>query len=290
VTGGRPTPPAVVVGIDRSRAATAAVVWAIDEAASRDVPLRLIAVAEPDAAEETGDRLAEAELALREAVAAAEVATTGRDGSPVRIETEVVTGSPTETLMEASRTASMVCVGAVGVRYSEHHRVGSTASALVASARCPVAVIRRRQLPPPEEPGWVVVELDETPDSAAVLQFGVAEARLRSAPLRVLGAWRSRYTDVHDSHAVSDGNRMVRAQLDRRLSEWKRRYPDLDVRPVAVHGSVLNFLARNAADIQLVVVGARNTSAVAELLGPSGLAALRNTECSVLVVDPQRLL
>jgi nucleotide-binding universal stress UspA family protein len=280
----------VVVGIDRSRAATAAVVWAIDEAASRDVPLRLIAVAEPDAAEETGDRLAEAELALREAVAAAEAATTGRDGSPVRIETEVVTGSPTQTLMEASRTASMVCVGAVGVRYSEHHRVGSTASALVASARCPVAVIRRRQLPPPEQPGWVVVELDETPDSAAVLQFGVAEARLRSAPLRVLGAWRSRYTDVHDSHAVSDGNRMVRAQLDRRLSEWKRRYPDLDVRPVAVHGSVLNFLARNAADIQLVVVGARNTSAVAELLGPSGLAALRNTECSVLVVDPQRLL
>ena len=290
MTGGRLTPPAVVVGIDRSRAATAAVVWAIDEAASRDVPLRLIAVAEPDAAEETGDRLAEAELALREAVAAAEAATAGRDGSPVRIETEVVTGSPTQTLMEASRTASMVCVGAVGVRYSEHHRVGSTASALVASARCPVAVIRRRQLPPPEEPGWVVVELDETPDSAAVLQFGVAEARLRSAPLRVLGAWRSRYTDVHDSHAVSDGNRMVRAQLDRRLSEWKRRYPDLDVRPVAVHGSVLNFLARNAADIQLVVVGARNTSAVAELLGPSGLAALRNTECSVLVVDPQRLL
>jgi nucleotide-binding universal stress UspA family protein len=290
VTGGRLAPPAVVVGIDRSRAATAAVVWAIDEAASRDVPLRLIAVAEPDAAEETGDRLAEAELALREAVAAAEAATTGRDGSPVRIETEVVTGSPTQTLLDASRTASMVCVGAVGVRYSEHHRVGSTASALVASARCPVAVIRRRQLPPPEQPGWVVVELDETPDSAAVLQFGVAEARLRSAPLRVLGAWRSRYTDVHDSHAVSDGNRMVRAQLDRRLSEWKRRYPDLDVRPVAVHGSVLNFLARNAADIQLVVVGARNTSAVAELLGPSGLAALRNTECSVLVVDPQRLL
>ncbi len=290
MTGGRLAPPAVVVGIDRSRAATAAVVWAIDEAASRDVPLRLVAVAEPDAAEETGDRLAEAELALREAVAAAEAATTGRGGSPVRIETEVVTGSPTQTLMEASRTASMVCVGAVGVRYSEHHRVGSTASALVASARCPVAVIRRRQLPPPEQPGWVVVELDETPDSAAVLQFGVAEARLRSAPLRVLGAWRSRYTDVHDSHAVSDGNRMVRAQLDRRLSEWKRRYPDLDVRPVAVHGSVLNFLARNAADIQLVVVGARNTSAVAELLGPSGLAALRNTECSVLVVDPQRLL
>ena len=290
MTGGRLTPPAVVVGIDRSRAAVSAAVWAVDEAVSRDIPLRLVAVAEQDATAETGDRLAEAELALREAVTAAESVSTGPAGSPLRIETEVVTGSPTQTLLEASRTAAMVCVGAVGVRYSEHHRVGSTASALVASARCPVAVIRRRQRPPSEDPGSVVVELDETPDSAAVLQFGVAEARLRSAPLRVLGAWRSRYTDVHDSHAVSDGNRMVRAQLDRRLTEWKRRYPDLDVRPVAVHGSVLNFLARNAAEIQLVVVGARNTSAVAELLGSSGLAALGNTECSVLVVDPQRLL
>ena len=290
MTGGRLTPPAVVVGIDRSQTAVAAAVWAVDEAVFRDVPLRLIAVAEPDAAAEAGDRLAEAELALQEAVAAAEGLTARAGGAAVRIETEVVTGSPTQILLDASRTAAMVCVGAVGVRYSEHHRVGSTASALVASARCPVAVIRRRQPPSSDDPGWVVVELDETPDSAAVLQCGVAEARLRSAPLRVLGAWRSRYTDVHDSHAVSDGNRLVRAQLDRRLSEWKRRYPDLDVRPVAVHGSVLNFLARNAAEIQLVVVGARNTSAVAELLGPSGLAALRNTECSVLVVDPQRLL
>ena len=84
----------------------------------------------------------------------------------------------------------------------------------------------------------MVVELDDTPDSAAVLQFGVTEARLRNAALRVLGSWQSRYTDIHDSHAVADGNRLVRAQLDRRLSHWKHLYPDLDVRPVAIHAKV----------------------------------------------------
>ena len=62
------------------------------------------------------------------------------------------------------------------------------------------------------------------------------------------------------------------------------------MRPVAVHGSVLNWLARNSGDIQLVVVGAGNATAVAERLGPNGLAALHDTDCSVLVVDPQRLL
>jgi nucleotide-binding universal stress UspA family protein len=183
----------------------------------------------------------------------------------------------------------MICVGAVGLDHFEHDRLGSTAGALVAAARCPVAVIRSAGRTT-GSPGWVVVELDETPESAAVLQSGVEEARLRGAPLRVLGSWQSRYTDVHDSHAVSDGNRMVRAQLDRRLSEWRHRYPDLDARPVAVHGSMLNYLATNAAAIQLVVVGMRNDSTVGDLLGPTGMAALHDTDCSVLVIDRQRLL
>lgn len=277
------TPPTVVVGVDGSPAATRAAVWAVDEAVSRNIPLRLVGIAEP--LDVGGDPAAPAGEAVRAAAAA--VQATGR---AVKLETEVVAGAPTLTLLEESRSAAMVCVGAVGLRHLEHHRIGSTATALVASAHCPVAVVRCSDRSADGGEGWVVVDLDDTPDSAAVLQFGVEEARLRGAPLRVLGAWQSRYTDVHDSRAVADGNRMVRAQLDRRLAQWKHNYPDLDVRPVAVHGSVLNWLARHSADIQLVVLGARNATAVAELLGPNGLAALHDTDCSVLVVDPQRLL
>ncbi|WP_099244014.1 universal stress protein [Mycobacterium sp. shizuoka-1] len=282
--------PSIVVGVDGSRGAVRAAVWAIDEAVSRDIPLRLVyAIDSPgDAAVDPQDearQLASAELALRYAAGAVEATERA-----VKVEVEILHGRPIATLVDASRSAAMVCVGAVGIKHFDHNRIGSTATTLVASAHCPVTIVRGADRSAAHEAGWIVVELDDSPDSAAVLQFGVEEARLRSAPLRVLSSWQSRYTDVHDSHAVSDGNRMVRAQLDRRLSNWKHRYPDLDARPVAVHGSVLHYLAKHGEEIQLVVVGARNADGIEELLGPTGSAALHNTECSVLVVDRQRLL
>jgi nucleotide-binding universal stress UspA family protein len=272
------TTPSITVGVDGSRGAVRAALWAIDEAVSRDIPLRLVYAIEPSSS-------AAAESAVRDAASAIEA--TER---PVKVEIEILPGQPIATLLDASRAAAMICVGEVGLKHFDHDRIGTTATALVTAAHCPVAIVRGSEPAAGSGPGWVVVELDESPDSAAVLQFGVAEARLREAPLRVLSAWQSRYTDVHDSHAVSDGNRMVRAQLDRRLSHWKHQYPDLDARPVAIHGSVLNFLAKHGDEIQLVVVGARNAAGIEELLGPTGSAALHNTDCSVLVVDRQRLL
>jgi nucleotide-binding universal stress UspA family protein len=273
------TPASIVVGIDGSRTAVRAALWAIDEAISRDIPLNLLAAANSPA------ERADAELAVRSA-AAAVVAT----GQPVDLAAHVLDGEPTPILLKHSRTAAMVCVGAVGRRHFDRNRLGSTTGALVAAAHCPIAVVRGGDESAAEPGGWIVVELDETPDSAAVLQFGVAEARLRNAPLRVLGAWQSRYTDVHDSHAVADGNRMVRSQLDRRLSQWRHLYPDLDAKPVAIHGSALNYLSKHANEIQLVVVGAPNATGVGELLGPMGLTTLNDTDCTILVVDRQRLL
>jgi hypothetical protein len=57
---------------------------------------------------------------------------------------------------------------------------------------------------------------------------------------------------------------------------------------VAVHGSGLEYLAAHGADIELIVIGARNVIAVNELLGQAGPTALPDT--SVLILDRQRLL
>ena len=89
--------------------------------------------------------------------------------------------------------------------------------------------------------------------------------------MRVLTTWQSRFTDIHDDHAVADGNRLAKAQLERRLAEWKKRYPDLDVQAVAVHGTTLNYLAKNAGSIQLLVVGHERAQGISEFVGPSGL-------------------
>ena len=115
------------------------------------------------------------------------------------------------------------------------------------------------------------------------------EARLCKAQLTVISCWQSQSTDIHDPGAVADGNRRVGAQLDRRLARWTRRYPDLEVKSVVVHGSTLNYLAKNAKSAQLVVVGAHDCHHVDELVGPTGNAALRNTDCSMLIVNRRHL-
>lgn len=269
------TPPSIVVGIDGSRAAVRAAVWALDEAIGRGLELRLVAAAETDHDADA------ARSALRAAVTALQSA--GRAGLPA-IRTEVVAAGPITALLEAGRGAAMICLGAVGRRHFDHDRLGSTVSALVASARCPVAVVPGGDRP---AAGWVIVELDQNPDSAAVLQFAVEEARMRAAPLRVLGAWAD---DGHGPHSGAESERLVRVQLDRRLETWKHRYPDLDVAPVAVRGSGLSYLIQHRDAVQLVVIGVNNSAGVAELLGPAGHAALRDTGCSILLVDHQRLL
>ena len=82
----------VVVGVDGSDAAINAAKWAIDEAISRDVPLRIVHVThiegEPASPEDTFRLDVQyAESSLRAATAAVEAT-----GKPVKIETEILWG------------------------------------------------------------------------------------------------------------------------------------------------------------------------------------------------------
>lgn len=208
---------------------------------------------------------------------------------PVKIEVEILHERPGRALLEASRSAAMACVGAMDLRHSAHRRIGSTAAALAASAHCPVAIVRGGH---PNSTGqrWVVAEVDESAASNGVLRRAVGEARLREAPLRVLTSWQSRFTDVHDTHAVPDGNRLAKARLDRQVAQWRKRYPDLDVETMAVHGTTLKHLTDKAGSIQLLVVGHERARGIKDLIGPPGYASLHETACSVLICGPQNVL
>jgi nucleotide-binding universal stress UspA family protein len=277
-----------VVGIDGSRAAVRAALWAVDEAVSRDVPLRLTCAIPPDGKKEIDPqdqarKLATAESAIRYAMMAVESVE-----QPVKIEVEIVQGSPVRTLSDASRSAAMICVGAVGLAHSAPGGVGSTAEFLASSAHSPVAIIRGQDGPQGSGRGAVLAYLGPSPDNAAVLQVAVEEARLRGTRLQAVVAWQSRFSDAHDAATVSDGNRDLHSQLDRRLEPWRQRHPDLDVTSVVVHGGLLDHLAKESESIHLVVMGAGDRS-VAKLAGPSGSAVLRSTACSTLFVSRQHL-
>ena len=277
--------PAVVVGIDGSRPAVDAALWAVDEAVHRDIPLRLVYAIDPSVSGSDPDRaaraLAEAEVAVRQAFTAVE-----STEKPVKIEVEILQDTPTRALRSASRRAAMLCVGSRGFKDPSQDTIGSTAAALASSAHCPVAVIRNHD-PLRAQRQWVVAEIDESAASDSILRCALDEAQLRNAPLRVLTTWQSRFSDVRDGHAVAEGNRLAKAHLDRRLGQWKKRYPDLDVRATAVNGSTVGFLAKNTSRIQLLVVGHEQPNT---LLEPPGYPALHDAQCSVLICEPQNVL
>lgn len=280
---GSHTQPTVVIGVDGSAAALRAALWAVDEAVSRDIPLRLVHTLdsgdrEPDRA---ARKLAAAESAIRHVIAAVDAT-----GQPVKVEADIKRGRATGTLIHASREAAMVCVGAVGSNHFQPGRIGSTAAAVAVSAHCPVAIVRRHDRPTRPRADWIVAVADVSPDDGVVVETAVREARLRDAPLRMIDCW---HHPRGDPEAAAEGDRRIRAQLDRRLARWRRRYPDLHAEAVALRGSISDYLATHAAKLQLVVVGARGARHIREVVGPAGNAALSDSDCVVLVVDHQHL-
>ena len=281
-----PAPRPIVVGIDGSKAAVRAALWAVDEAISRDVPLRLLYAIEQDVAREAepdGVRgnLVAAETVVRRALRAIEAT-----GQPVKIETEIVQGPPIRSLIRASASAAMLCVGAVGLRHFRPGRVGSTAAALAVSAQCPLAIIRGHDNHLRQPADGIVVEVDGSPDNGVLLGAAVAEALLRDAPIRAVICRR---TVPGDKAAEVEGDRRALADLDRRLARWKRRYPHLRVESGAVHRTLMEYLAESRRSVPLVIVGARNGQHLKELVGPIGSAILQDADSSLLVVNRQHL-
>lgn len=279
-------PRPIVVGIDGSQAAICAARWAVDEAVSRHVPLRLLHAIEQDDARDAQPeaavrKLAAAEDLVRQAVTAIEVT-----GQPVKIETEIGQGPPIGSLIRASASAAMVCVGAVGLRHFRPGRVGSTAEALAISAQCPVAIIRSHQNRPGPARGLVVVEVDGSPDSGVLLGAAMEEARLRDAAMRAIICRR---TAPGDTATGGEGDRTALADMDRRLVSWRRRYPDLRVESVAVHDTLMEYLAHNHRSVGVVMVGAHNRQHVEELVGPVGSAVLQDAACALVIVNRQHL-
>ncbi|MFZ0717419.1 universal stress protein [Mycobacterium sp.] len=273
----------IFVGIDGSKAAISAALWAADEAVSRDVPLCLVNAVEQGGTRDAG-RMAHdhtaAENALRQAVTAVEAT-----GQPVKIETEIASGSPVSALIRASASAAMVCVGAVGLRHFQPGRVGSTATALAFLGRSPVAIVRGRD-GHRRQPDEIVVDVDRSPENGVLLGAAMGEALLRNAPVRAVIC---RQAVAGDDRAERDRDRRSGADLDRRLARWRRGYPHVEVESVVVYGSLLDYLARNHRSARLVIVGASNRPHLRELFGPIGTAMLQDANSSLLIVNRQNL-
>jgi nucleotide-binding universal stress UspA family protein len=275
-------PKSVMVGIDGSQAAIQAALWAVDEVAGTDIPLRLLYIRDLSPVASPGKARAAMALA-EEAVYDAYNAITAK-GKPVKVEMEIIKGRPVRALIEASESTPVLCIGGTGAGRSSPGGFGSTATELVRSAHCSVAVVRGPHREDPTESRCIVAHVDGSVDDDQVVEFAFEEAKRRNAPFVLMTAWKSGFDDLQNDRVIKDHERRMRATLDRYVAHWTPHYPEVDVRTIAAYNTFLNYLAEHAKTIQLVVVGATQTSEVQQLVGPAGDHALRHSDFALLVV------
>lgn len=264
------SPGPIVVGIDGSDAAIRAAEWATKEAVHHDVPLRLVHTIRTSTGAPAGDFELEEEYAdssLRAARAAVHAT-----GLPVKTDAAVIRGDVCSALIAESGTATLVCVGSVGIGRAASKLFGSTAVTLAGQAHCPVAIIRRDEHASSRENAFIAMVVDDQPGNDEVMRWAMEEARVRRAPILALGVWRWAHFEIG-----YEG-------LYRRLDQWLRRYPDVPVEVAATRTSVARYLEGQFDAVQLVVVGSEDAKQVAQLVGPHSLPILAHGDCSVLVV------
>ena len=136
----------VVVGIDGSRGAEAALHVAAEEAAQRGLPLRIVCAWEPRAGTYVGEAFAptadgfveaehHAEEVLRTALERVAV------GAAIETEALAVEGSPATVLIEQARDAALLVVGSRGRGTAASLLLGSVSQKLSHHAPCPLVIV-----------------------------------------------------------------------------------------------------------------------------------------------------
>ena len=137
----------VVVGVDGSRGAAAALRVAAEEAAQRGLPLRIVCAWEAAAGTYVGEAFAPTADGFVEAEHhAEEVLRTALERVAVgaaAIETEAlaVEGSPAKVLIEQARDAALLVVGSRGRGTAASRLLGSVSQKLSHHAPCPLVIV-----------------------------------------------------------------------------------------------------------------------------------------------------
>ena len=277
----------VVVGVDGSTGARAALVSAIREAAGRGAELDVViacrvalpwAMGAPVVVPDVDDVLEDARSRARAEIeeARTDPALTpvpGGDGVQARV--LAVEGAPAQAMVDETEGAELLVVGSRGRGPVRSALLGSVALHCITHARCPVLVVHGSVgAPPPSAP--VVAGLDGSPESLAACRLAVEEATRWGVDVDVVAAYSvaDYWTDM--GSVVVPSPPEIRALVQQRaeqLTARLRRAVPLDpgvrtpeVRVHAVEGAAQDVLVQRSRTASLVVVGSRGRGAIRGLL------------------------
>ncbi|NNJ04429.1 universal stress protein [Streptomyces sp. PKU-MA01144] len=284
----------VVVGVDGSASALAAVEEAAREARWRRAALRVVhafiwarmkvSLGPPSYGPPEGGLRNMADRLVAEAVERATAT-----APEVEVGSVVVPGEPLTVLETESQGAELMVVGSRGTGGFVGLLVGSTTVHLAAHGRCPVLVVREA----PRADGPVLVGVDGSPASEAAVDFAFAEAALRGADVLALHAWTSWNAPLpppqdpsmpyaHPPGAAAEAEERLLAAA---LAGRRETYPGVPVEHRAVRGDTRQALIEASGSARILVVGARGRGGFKGLLlGSVSQAMLHHAHCPVAVV------
>ena len=270
----RNAPFGIVVGIDDSPAARAAVQWAARDAELRKIPLTLVHAVSPEVStwlktplpagvmrwqQDHGRRLIDGALTVVEEAT--------QHGGPAGVHTEIFASGAVPTLTDLSKEAEMVVAGSQGSGRWPGRLLGSVSSGLLRHAHCPVAIIHDEDASidhPDQKP--VLLGVDGSPASESATAIAFDEASRRHVGLIALHAWSD--LDVSEWPGIDwpATQSMAEEVLAERLAGWQEDYPDVQVTRSVVQAQPARQLVQRSEEAQLVVVGSRGRGGFAGML------------------------
>jgi nucleotide-binding universal stress UspA family protein len=284
--------PLVVVGDDGSAGAVLAVDWAAAEAHRRGARLELV-YAEVPTPPVVGMEPAPAVPLSGEVVphfleeARQRVAVAWPD---LELGLWPIVGGPAASLVERSRHADLMVVGARGRSMLSRLFLGSVSHHVATHAHCTAVVVRGAPTPAIAP---VAVGIDDSPTARRALEVAFEEAGMRGVPLVVFHAWQDLPATGYGGWAPpADLADELRQEAEKLVSDtlqgWPEKYPEVEVHTRVEHSHPVTAVVVHSERAQLVVLGAHGRGHFAGMdFGSVPSAAVRESLCPVMVVRPE---
>ncbi|MEV6596152.1 universal stress protein [Actinoplanes sp. NPDC051346] len=261
----------IVVGVDGSAGAVAAVRWAAVETRLRGADLRVVTAhhrlsptARSSADEEAATGILHAAVTQARSVV-----------PDIDVRVLALPGYAVPVLLHAAEEAALLVVGSrpsSGLPGLPH---GSVRTQVATRAKCSVVVVRGR---PGPDAGPVVVGVGEDGGTAQpIIGRAFEEAALRGAPVLAVTAQDGARRPSPSAAEV------LGADLDDSLDPWRQRFPDVSAAREFAGGDPGKVLVERSRQAQLVVVGPRRHGFEGVMLGAAGTRLVERADCPVLI-------
>ncbi len=273
----------VVVGVDDSQSARAAVAWAAAAANHRGVGLDLVQVlpgASPASTTNDASTADNARGRVRALLSRAQgIAHSTCPEVPTRMHT--LHGRVAPALVGHAENAALLVVGSNGPGGPIPLSLGSIVGGVTRECPCPVVLVPAASTSSRVRGGPVVVALEDTPDGERALAFAADAAHQRNVALVPL---ISAAPDDAGSTSPSSPHSAL-------LESVRKTYPDLAVHPQSITERPAEALLRSDAEAQLIVVPSvgRRTNRSSSTSGWTGHFLPILSACPVAVVSTRTL-